>query len=444
MIKAALDEVFQSKTGPDREGQELEFRRRSQQERRDRLLSVLKSLPSPAAVIVRLIPLALATVGLGMVLPLPDSVAAVPWRLSLGLASGIVLSCFCFWSYVSRVKRKMLKHFDEWFNALKTTLVQQDVMMRNDFFEELLDNMNGVVEWYFTAEDDKPPLPEKYHVPLRKPVETEKGASAGEVLTRKTVLSEFKQYLGDAMKQYGCLEQELRNSLFSSYAEVILPGRDEMESHYSRIIGDPVKFFLEAARRASESGSIILPFQEGEQTDAHKGWRRSFLLPDSSELLDAGIRGGSSAFAFLSAVYANIAASSGSTFSLSHRIREILDNQNAASFGNTEPGNKFNNLCRPSMESPRNLEASLVMVDQVGGVIAGNGIDCSIDGGGNHVALRIRVAYGLSAEQVIFYPNMENPVTPLGRACRNIPASAPISEALKPVNLREGNPCPVQ
>ena len=439
-----------------RGGAACSSRRKEADEEREALAEAISSVPSPAAVLLRLAPSFFLGVGIFLGLPFPLGwLDPPPMRLLAGALTGGVLVGALFHRHVLRIRRRLFALFDEWLVTYRAALDEEDAILGDNTYADLIRRMLEVVEWYFEGEADDPPVPRPARVNLESERTSGEAAPLEDLLRPQTVLSDFGRYLKEASVAFGGLEERFLGDFQTSCLETILPEispsrRDVFEREYARLFagsrgtGVSLAELLHAVgewcgrNAAADTRRFLLPFREfpaGERS-AVEPWRRSFLVPDGSQLLDEARRNGSSGFLFLDAVIGYLLDSYAQAFDLPARIQEYLQGQRASSIQSTPLSNRHGSLSAPSVPGSAGRFAQYGVAAGLDDILAGSA-GWRNDLGARRVSAQLQVKVGLTAQEVIYYPNESSPINPLGLAWKTFKQSPWQGKSFAAVKLHE-------
>jgi hypothetical protein len=428
-------------------------RRKRAGELRGALEHALSEVPSPAAVLLRYLPAFALPVALLVALPFSLGWLDPPvWRLAAGAALGAAAVTYLYVRYVDSVKRRLISAFREWFEQYKMALEEEDEQRRRQTYLGLLNAMLSLVEWYFDGSGDDPPLPEGVEIRLGKKRVAVVPVIEGETLRRQEVLSAFQGYLKAAADAYGALEREFLDGIQHSHLETFLPEisafrLDLFEAEYARLFARQAGgvdsaglqelaegLFDRVSRQAPSQGETagLLPFAAAvEET-----WRRSFLLPSGVSLLNRPVREASSGWRFLETVSRFVLERLATSSSLGQRLKEYLEGESSKAVSATDLFVRYSNLAVPS------LEVSGVGTSPVPYVVAAGPSDSlarnlgwSNSLGAGQISLHLQLQLWVSAEAIIFFPNMTAPSTALGKSWKAFQDKPWPDAALGPVKL---------
>jgi hypothetical protein len=435
--------------------------RESVERAKNSLQEALSAVPSPVAVFLRFVPILAATVGAALGLPVDLGPFDTPmYRLLGGLGLGVLVNGILFIGFVSQIRSRILKVFRQWFEQYKLMLEREDDIRRENAYSDLLQQMTDLLKWYFEGTSEKPPMP--IAPPNRDEWDDAEGVQSEDILSRQEVLQRFQGQLLTARQSFQDLAIHLKATFQPSGVETVLPeispNDDQVfDEEYRKLLGfdkneartkpDPGPFRDALVRLGRSLGSWSLKhtaIEEG-RCDVHpfsvvthgsdglqpgQAWRRRFNLPDGEALLDAEIRKESSGFGFLETMVRYLRAHSKDTFSLGPRLAEYLERQNDTVIGRTPLYSRMINRCAATV--PQSGEAFVVAVphgpdDPLADKVAPGGRD-----GRERLSMRATLRTGMSAEDIIYYPNSDAPSNKIGLAMRAAKGSGTNPKGGKP------------
>ena len=432
----------------------------------------LRAVPSPAAVFLRMVPVLAATCGIVAGIPTPLGPLEPVWiRLLLGLALGACINGLFFHFYVRRIRHQLLLRFDEWFDHHKLVLAREDELLRREAFDELLKDMAGVVRWAYDGGVGTPPIPPAFDFRWRRKAAEGDGEEDAENLSRKSVMRGYREYLEKARDRYRAIRKLLQDQFQPSGVERVLPdihagASHALEREVRRVLDeevdatsatDPVKrdrALLELARsmrawcvehRPTDSFiSRPLPFLRAEQTERnvrlHPMWRRSFQTPSDEDLLSDELRLDSSGFGFFDTVSRYLHSNHMGSFRLGRRLQEYCQLCEATTIFNTPLRNEALQLGIPSVLSTSAESFGFAIGHTHKDPFVGEQALAN-DQGRDRLSVQLRLNHGLSAEQVVAFPNLEQPSNALGKAWKTVSEQeGELPKALEPLVATEEVP----
>lgn len=418
-----------------RRGTQLKSPHRKTLERlRKALTTALSAVPSPAAVLLRLVPTILIGPVLVVLLPFDLALANPPLqRIIIGLGAGLIAGAILYQRQVEMIRRRLLASFREWQQALKTVLSEEDELLRDSTYAELLEVMIKTVEWLFSGHGEPPDMPNRYMTILRRNRRKVKVEADPDLLSIQDVLARSEAHLVASRDSYLELKKAFLLEYQVSKLETILPhistaDRGALDREYAKLFPrdvDPastgaVDDFLRNVHAAWESEESaeqrVMPYRGDEDNPARPIWRRSFEMPGGEELLDTDRRAGSSAFSFMHAVQAFIHKLLGESIELPARLREYLDSAGKEFIQETPLGEKYTHLCEPSMPVETNEDFVSYVVGAGDEDVLALNLHAQNGLGAGRVSAHLQIARNITADEAISYPNPDSPSTPLGRA----------------------------
>lgn len=409
----------------------------------------LSDVANPVAVILRIIPTIALFAGIFLVLPFDLKWLNASWmRLLSGSILGIGISACFFFRYVSVVKKRLLKLFEEWFDLYKAVIAYEDEVLRKSAYEELLKDMIKCVEWYFNGccdgeKQEKPPIPE-FFAKTDSPDEPEK--QHFDKLSSQQVLSETETYINDAVTAFNNLQTDLINKYQFSQLEMNIPDinvkNNTLEEVYSAILGleangsedvkkDKVMHFMQTLiNELNEKNSLLVPFQKNDEAgtmgDA-PAWRRSFRFLDGADLMDKEKREQSSAYHFVCAVKDYLTNHYLGSKTLTQYCKDCPEEKL------DELKNHYLNACHLPDYANNGLALQYVISASTNNQLSANN-----EMGCEKLSTNVQVRPFLCANDIIYFPNQEQTVTMLGKAWA-IHLRTPYPEkAFQPVDIIGG------
>lgn len=428
-------------------------RRRRLRRLRQRISDYLSAVPSPAAVLLRLVPVFGLSVVLILFLPFDlKSLNSTPMRLLLGAGLGLLGAGLLFIRHVERVRRKLLSLFREWFAHYQAVLDDEDEILKEQTYSQLLVAMVDCLGWFLSGDEPEPPIPQPFKVRLETHRLEEKVDTPFDQLSAKEVLSEHPKKLPAAKTAYAELEERFLRDFQVSYLETILPevtidDQEILDGEYRALFSDalsPEYDHIDDLMRnilawldqssAEDSAGAAVPYHLMGKEGRSSAWRRSFVTPDGLKLLESETRETSSGFKFLCTVREFIEGRLSGKMELPSRIRAYQERVKSKTISGTELSNRYSRYSSPSI--PGDLERLAHYVVAAGsqdGLASSAGWDNNQ--GARALSIHLQACLFLSAASIVFFPNEENPSRALGRAWKAHLASPKPGKALAPVRF---------
>jgi hypothetical protein len=419
---------------------------------RDDLTAALSAVPSPASVLLRLLPLLGASISLAWLFPAGLGALDGPLgRLGLGAGVGFVAFGALFVHRVDLVRRRLLRTYRDWFALYTAQLTDDDEALRREAYRGLLDRMIAIVEWYFNGTTEEPPLPDEGPVKLKSHAPRE--PPHPDLLRSQVVLSSWQGPLGEARDAYDAATQDVAAAVEPSFVETCLPdiratdrrvlqeeetdllavaalgGRSQA---LARLMTDVAQWCLDEVRRGGEPQLVAFVGRGAAADDAmaFSTWRRRFLMPSGSELLSAETRVRSSGFAYFEAVRTYLAARYANLFDLPERLDRHA-RLAGVPLDQTSLGQRYANYCVPTVATTGGRVAHYVIGAGVDDPLASSA-GCVNELGRRRLSVHLQVRPFLSAQAVVFFPNSGAPANPLGRAWKAHEAKPWTDQAFEP------------
>lgn len=387
--------------------------------RRRELSDELASIPSPAAVLVRIAPVFIAA--LVFVLAYPWHLGRFdtpPMRLLLGAVGGLIGIAALFFREVHLVRQRIFAVFHKWHGLYRQILDEEDGMEKRRAMAELIESMIACTEWRFQGRDPHPPLPESIRINIERP-RTVPPPEPPDTLPGQTVLSDFNGYLKDARDHFRSLRERMLRDFQVSYVETLLPEiRPDRAGLLDAEIADlfdhpdPALAVVEIRdwyRSLIAARPALFPFA-AEQSPGTRlpVWRRSFQLPDGTDLLSELVRQESSAFSFFTATRAFVRAHG--EFDLTIRVKaEQLDQ----SMSRSPLYARYANFASLSIPQGAEYTSHYVVAAGRHDALAAN-LDRRDVIGTPAMSIHMQVLPRIGANRLIFYPSPSHPTNALG------------------------------
>jgi len=387
----------------------------------------LASVPSPAAVIMRAVPLFAGFVGLPLVLPFDLGLLnPAPFRLLAGVIGGGCAGGWLIMRHLDGVKQRLFGTARKWIERYKAVLEFDDRQSRDQAYRGLLDSMMTCLEWFFNGEAPAPPLPASDRPPLK--YERTNDARKTDLLRPQTILSDFK-YLSAAARSFREAEARFLDDFQVSRRETILPAisvsdPQGIERELARLGATDTNVAPEwmcAMGTALESSVLedwLMPFRAKQPVDVDHLWRASFVLPSAPDLLDEETRRSSSGYRFFDTIRRHIRARFVEGFALSTRLSEYLASHPGQVMASTDLSHRYSSLAIPSIATSGQPTSLFVVAGGADDSLAA-GLLWPNELGANHISIHLQIRTSLSAEDLIFYPNGNSPSQPLGRSWKS-------------------------
>jgi hypothetical protein len=402
----------------------VELRQQAQQARQ-RFERGLAGAPSPAAVILRMAPLFAGCLGLVLALPFDLGLFnAGGIRFAIGALAGGAVAGYLYMRHMKMIRRRILVLVRAWREQYKAVLEFEDNMARNRAYGDLLIALLECTRWFFNGDGDAPPIPAPVRLPLKGAPAN--GAPDPDVLRPQTVLGNFRQYLHDAAASYRSAEARFLGDFQVSRRETILPeisvsdpGGIDRELRNIGTSSDriPPEWMRRLYTRPVGTGAAewTLPFASGIVPAPAHLWRASFRLPSPEELLQEGIRLGSSGFRFFDTLRSQMRSYFTETFALSTRLSEYVEAFPGQVMASTPLFQRYTSLAMPSAVTSASQVSILVVAANATDPLAA-GLNWSNDSGADHLSLHLQVRVFVSAADLIYHPNEVSPTQAMGLA----------------------------
>lgn len=399
--------------------------RRLSQEAHDEFTKELASVPSPAAVIMRAMPLFSGCLGLPLVLPFDLGVLnPALLRLVAGAILGVGAGGWFLIRHLNGVRRQILGKARRWMERYKAVLEFEDRIARDRAYRELLDSMMACLEWFYSGESPEPPVPPSYH-PLLKHQESD-SLQQTDLLRPQTVLTDFQLYLRAAARSFRYAEARFLEDFQVSRRETALPeisvadfaGIDQEMARLGVADRKVAPEWMRSTNSVLEStagADWLVPFRTNQKHGFDHLWRAGFLLPSPTDLLNDQTRQSSSGFQFFDTLRRHILERFREGFALSTRLTEYLNSHPGQVMASTNLAHRYSSLAVPSAVTDGPPPFLFILASGVDDSLAA-GLQWSNDMGADHISVHLQLRNFLSAEDLIFYPNETSPSQPLGRA----------------------------
>ncbi len=424
---------------------------------RARLTEALAAVPSPAAVLLRLLPVAAISFGAALSAPLGSGPVGSPLaRLGIGLLLALAGGATLFLLHVDGVRRRLFHLAVTWIEQYRQVLSEEDDLRKRNSHRAMCQSMVACLEWFLSGTGDTPPLPSAFVVRLDRPeagtAKPPKGLT--DLVRPQEALGAFSSLLATAAERFEKLESRLLGQFQASRLETLLPATaEQIASDFARAFGgaaagrpgddldqltaldvDPV------APTAEGLPDPVRPFKrvDPDRDPSVPGpvWRRPFALPEADALLDVTTRTTSSAFGFLEAARRLAEARLDVELRLSTRLNAVLAGAplHASSLWQAWTGLSVPSLAIPVPNVPvlHSIVASgpddPLAADQAGGNDLGRG----------RISVHCQVQPGLSATAILEHPTRDNPSSRLGRAWNRQQAHRTKEKAFLPTRFDDG------
>jgi len=413
---------------------------------RTKISRALSDLPSPMAVVLRILPVITICFGLAFAVPgfafYGNTFTRLLGGVTLSLLGGGGLLEFM----VFRVRRRMHGAFKEWLSQYKVLLMAEDRKREREAVQQTYNEMTTVLRWFAAGEEKEPPIPEIMGIPTGTPedvgVVTEED---DEVLRPQSVLLRFPEILANAQDRFKESVTRLRELFQTSLIETNLPEiviHDDaaFDEEYERMLGDdgstasgpqdsddsPVAVFahqlVEWARQVAQNRSeehYLLPYLDlvagTKGVEQRRCWHRSFQIPDGAALLDSELRDACSGFQFFETVRRFIEQRGAGAVGLMRRIQEYVAGEGKSTPGQTALFNRAGSLAAPAIKAARgHPRVFYIGCSSTDPFVGDPGL--ANEWGRDVLSATIQVLGPLNHDDVVFYPNQENPVNSLGLA----------------------------
>ena len=397
-------------------------------ERADQGLSALKvslqDVPSPVAVLLRLLPMGATVIALAQLVPFDLGMANSGLaRLATGAGLAAAVGTAFFLRQVDLVRRQLMLQYQQWWADYRSWLTAVDHEVAEAARLQFLDASESLLRWYFGGETDAPPMPEGIVVRL-KPALAVPVAGDVDCLRRSSALGSLTHYQR-AAEAYADLGRRFAAECRASDGESMLPSPDQAgwdEAEYRALLSERgPEGVLTQIHQLWASGALpregaFLPFAEGEaerRTGCCPPWRRAFALPTAPDSLTDGALTGNSGLRFLMTSIGYCAFQLRGTGALAIRLTEHERLHGPVTDAGSALGERYRNAAQPSVAVTGNTE-SVVLSAGPGDVLALSlGASASAPG---PFSSHLQIRHGLSAEDVLLFPNRHQPETLLGRA----------------------------
>jgi len=420
--------------------------RASADKARQRFETELAEVPSPAAVILRLIPVFALCVGTMFALPFDlGLIDPAPLRLLAGALTGVLVAGYLYMRHLQGVRRRIFGVFRVWMEHYKAVLEFEDRLARDGAYRDLLNSMKDCLDWFFDGQTPEPPIPAPMRPRLKRHLEP--AAVDPDLLKPQTVLADFSRYLADAAESFNAAEARFLEQFQVSRVETILPeisisAPEGIERELERVGASSDKVppdwmrLLYAGRAGAPNEDWVLPFTSGSGHGCDHIWRASFRLPSPKDLLDGTTRNASSGFRFFDTLYTQIRAHFSDAFALTGRISQYCEPFPHQSITSTPLWDRYASLATPRAHAKSPQVSLLVLAAHGEDPLAGN-LDWSNEAGADRLSLHLQVCNCISASDLIFYPNEASPTQAMGLAWKRH-LQAPWSDPVfKPAQLPE-------
>jgi hypothetical protein len=422
----------------------------------EQMRSSFAKVPSPVAVFFRLIPITI--IGILVVILMPLNLGPLNssiLRLVSGLGLGLILSEIFYVFNVVAIKRRLKKYFMRWFEYLKAVLQEEDKKNQFEAYKSVIEQMQIVLKWYFEGDPVISPIPIAFGIPTKASQGSLLFPVLPDTLAPQTVLRDFKPYLESAAGQYAVLETKLIAKFQTSLVETVLPEispakPDKLKQEYETILSaggcdDPIEGamnimhqFGETAKRQYEllHKRTLFPFTEFAELNNVPVWRRAFLIPSGEALMNTELRDASSAFIYLESLAQFIAITYADRADLSAQLTRYLSDSHAGTLSGTTLNRSYFDYSVPSVETSGGQRAHYLLAcnaaDHLGVNIHHPNLYRLIDGM-DTISLYLQADLFMSAQDLVFYPNKENPATPLGQSYKSCLSKSKPEELFLPV-----------
>jgi|GEM_PF-5861984 len=408
---------------------------------RARLRDELAAIPSPAAVLVRIAPV---LIGIAVfVLAFPFHLGRFdtpPMRLFAGAILGLLAISGVFFREVHLVRQRVFEVFRRWHGLYRQILVEEDDIEKDRAGAELIEAMIACTEWRFQGRTPHPPLPESIRINIERP-RTTPPVEPPDTLSGQTVLSDFSGYLKDARDHFRSLRERMLRDFQVSYVETLLPEirpdragllDTEIAALFDR--PDPDRAVVEIRdwyRSLPTADPALFPFAAEPPETTKSVWRRSFRLPDGTDLLSELVRHESSAFSFFTAVRAFVRAHG--EFDLATRINA---EQHEQSMSRSPLYSRYANFASLSIAQGAEFTSHYVVAAGRHDALAAN-LDRRDVIGTPSMSIHMQVLPRIDANRLIFYPSPFRPTNALGLSWLASTAEGWQDKALQTVKMPE-------
>lgn len=424
---------------------------------RRELSDALSAVPSPAAVLIRLVPTVLLGPVILLLLPF-DLKLADPTlqRLVIGLGVGLLAGLVLYHRQVDMIRRRLLARFREWQAALQKVLSDEDQLLHDSTYAELLDVMIQTVEWVFNGHGEPPAVPNRFQTILRRHRRKAQAEEDPDLLQLQDVLARGEKHVSAAHQSFASLKRAFLEEYQASKLETILPhvstsDQATLDREYAKlfprgsdiaasgVLDDFLRNVHSAWEGKGSADSRMMPYRGDDDDPTRPIWRRAFSMPTGEELLDPERRQGSSAFCFMRAIQAFTRELLGETIELPARLREYLGARGKESIQETALGEKFTHLCEPSMPIDTREDFVSYVVGAGDEDLLALNLHAQNNLGASRVSAHLQIACNITADEVISYPNPDSPSTPLGRAWKAFKQEKWEHRALAPIEMESND-----
>lgn len=429
------------------------------------LQALISAVPSPAAVFLRLIPVLAVCLVVWLGLPVDLGPFDPAWaRLLGGLVSGGLVTLLLLERYVFSVRRRLLRACRGWLDDYRRVLDIEDEARRDRTYGALIGHMLAIVKWLFDGAESAPPLPGGAMAIWLAERTDGREEDSGQ-LRAQTVISAFQSYLGAASDRFGAIATQLRAAFQPSLNETVLPEilpaePQVYDAEYDALLAteqtaDPVSARRAGVRRTAESlatwceggaglregDALWRPFaghlQGEEERQTVSAWRDAFLVPEDEALLADEAARDAIGTRFLRTATRFVGESGVARSGLAGRLDGHARREGVQLVQQTRMHGRRLSLCAPAFYVARGEQGFSFEIgcDRTDPMIAAG--QQANDRGRGSLSATLRVHPGLSADDIIYYPNAERPTNDLGRAWLHHQQGQSKADADAPVDARD-------